>query len=442
MSELAEAVVAGAPPEELRSCAVPPSYRAAHLLRSDVELYAGVPDPDVRRSIHIGPVPMPALAPDEVLVAVMASSVNFNTVWSATFQPVPTFAFLRRHARRGPWDARHDQPWHVIGSDASGVVVRVGAGVGRWAVGDRVVVTPAYVDAEDPAVHSDAMTGDQRAWGYETNFGGLADFAVVKASQLLPKPPHLSWEEAACSTLCAATAYRMLISPLGAAMRLGDVVLIWGATGGLGGYAVQLVLRAGGVPVGVVSSDAKADLLRRLGCERVVNREALPQTADGLRDPKVWRALGEEVRGLAGEDPHVVFEYTGQETFGASVYVARTGGTIVTCGSSSGYAHQYDNRYLWMRLKRVIGSHGANYREAAEVNRLIRLGVVVPTLSRVYPLTEVGEATRTVQHGQHVGKVGVRCLAPADGLGIDDPVARAAVGEERLGVFRTAGAAT
>ncbi|MCW6009346.1 crotonyl-CoA carboxylase/reductase [Micromonospora sp. CPCC 205371] len=439
MSELAEAVVAGAPPEDLLACPVPTSYRAAHLLRADAESFAGESNLDVRRTIHIGPVATPALAPDEVLVAVMASSINFNTVWSATFHPVPTFAFLGRMSRQGRWGARHDQPWHVIGSDASGVVVRVGAAVSRWAVGDRVVVTPAHVDAEDPAVHSDSMTGDQRAWGYETNFGGLADFAVVKSTQLLPKPPHLSWEEAACNTLCAATAYRMLISPLGSGMRLGDVVLIWGATGGLGGYAVQLVLAAGGIPVGVVSSESKVDLLRRLGCSRVVNREALPPSPDGLRDPKVWRALGEEVRRQVGEDPHVVFEYTGQETFGASVYVARTGGTIVTCGSSSGYAHQYDNRYLWMRLKRIVGSHGANYQEAAEVNRLIRLGVVVPTLSRVYPLAEAAEATRTVQLGRHVGKVGVRCLAPADGLGVDDPAARARVGEERLGVFRSAG---
>jgi crotonyl-CoA reductase len=441
MNELAEAVVAGAPPEDLLACPVPTSYRAAHLLRTDAEAFAGESNLDVRRSIHVGPVATPALAPDEVLVAVMASSINFNTVWSATFHPVPTFAFLGRMARQGGWAARHDQPWHVIGSDASGVVVRVGAAVGRWNVGDRVVVTPAHVDAEDPAVHSDAMTGDQRAWGYETNFGGLADFAVVKSTQLLPKPPHLSWEEAACNTLCAATAYRMLISPLGSGIRLGDVVLVWGATGGLGGYAVQLVLAAGGIPVGVVSSEAKVDLLHRLGCTRVVNREALPPSPDGMRDPKVWRALGEEVRRQVGEDPHVVFEYTGQETFGASVYVARTGGTVVTCGSSSGYAHQYDNRYLWMRLKRIVGSHGANYQEAAEVNRLIRLGVLVPTLSQVYPLAEAAEATRTVQLGGHVGKVGVRCLAPADGLGVDDPAARAAVGEERLGLFRSVGVA-
>jgi len=438
MSELAEAVLAGAPAAELLACPVPAVTRAAHLRRADVGIFAGDDDPDVRRSIHVGEVPLPPLAPDEVLLAVLASSINFNTVWSATFRPVPTFAFLDRLGRQDRWGARHDQPYHVIGSDAAGVVVRVGSGVRRWRPGDRAVVAPAYVDSEDPLTHQDAMTGDQRAWGFETNFGGLADFAVVKASQLLPKPEHLTWEEAAANTLCAATAYRMLVSPRGAPMKQGDVVLVWGAAGGLGGYAVQLVLAGGGIPVAVVGSAAKAELMGRLGVRHVVNRAELPA---GMRDPATWRALGKRIRATAGEDPHVVFEYTGAETFGASVYLARTGGTVVTCGSSSGYEHQYDNRYLWMRLKRIVGSHGANYQEAWEVNRLLRLGRLTPTLSRSYPLDQVGEATRGVQRNEHVGKVGVLCLAPAPGLGVSDPVRRAEVGEERLGLFREAATA-
>jgi crotonyl-CoA reductase len=431
MSELTEAVLAGRPAAELLACPVPARMRAAYLRREDVDLFRDG-EPDVRRSLRVGAVPVPGLAPDEALVAVMASSINFNTVWSATFRPVPTFDFLARLGRRDRWGARHDLPYHVVGSDASGVVVRVGAGVRRWSAGDRVVVAPAYVDSEDPVTHQDAMTGDQRAWGFETNFGGLADFAVVKVSQLLPKPEHLTWEEAACGTLCASTAYRMLVSPRGAVMKQGDVVLIWGAAGGLGGYAVQLVLAGGGIPVAVVGSPAKAELLRRLGCRHVVDRSGLPD----MREPATWRALGKRIRATAGEDPHIVFEYTGAETFGASVYLARTGGTVVTCGSSSGYEHHYDNRYLWMRLKRIVGSHGANYQEAWEVNRLIRLGRLAPTLSRVYPLDQVGEATRAVQLNQHVGKVGVLCLAPEPGLGVDDPVRRAEVGEDRLALFR------
>ena len=433
MSDLAEAVLAGASAAELLACPVPDRMRAAHLRRSDVDLFGGEEeDRDVRRSLRVGEVPVPELAPDEVLVAVMASGINFNTVWSAMFQPVPTFAFLDRYGRQDRWAARHDQPYHVIGSDASGVVVRTGSGVRRWTAGDRVVVAPAYVDSEDPMTHADAMTGDQRAWGFETNFGGLAEFAVVKASQLLPKPEHLSWEEAASTTLCAATAYRMLVSPRGAVMKQGDVVLIWGAAGGLGGFAVQLVLAGGGIPVAVVGSGAKANLLRRLGCRHVIDRTEL---SGGLREQATWREMGKLIRRAVGEDPHIVFEYTGAETFGASVYLARTGGTVVTCGSSSGYQHTYDNRYLWMRLKRIIGSHGANYQEAAEVNRLIGLGRLHPTLSSVYPLDEVAEATRAVQLNQHIGKVGVLCLAPKPGLGIDDPARR---DDDRLALFRTA----
>jgi len=119
-----------------------------------------------------------------------------------------------------------------------------------------------------------------------------------------------------------------------------------------------------------------------------------------------------------------VFEHPGRETFGASIYVTRRGGTIVTCASTSGYLHQYDNRYLWMNLKRIVGSHFANYREAWAANRLIQRGRIHPTLSRTYPLEQTGQAAYDVHRNLHQGKVGVRCLAPADGLGVRDPELR------------------
>ncbi|MEU8150182.1 crotonyl-CoA carboxylase/reductase [Nonomuraea sp. NPDC048901] len=446
---LAEAVVAGAAPAELASLEVPTRYRAVHLRKDEVGMFDRQdkdrpgkdrpgkdgqdndgPDKDVRRSLHVGEVPMPELAPDEVLVAVMASAINFNTVWSAMFEPIPTFAFLERFGRTDP---RHDLPTHVLGSDAAGVVVRAGQAVRHWRPGDRVVTSPAYLDSQDPMVQHDGMlAADLRAWGFETNFGGLAEFAVVKATQLLPKPRHLSWEEAACNMLCASTAYRMLVGERGARMKQGDVVLLWGATGGLGAYGVQLVRNGGGIPVGVVSSPEKAALLREMGCEHVVDRSRF----DDLTDEKGWRGLGAEVRRLVGEDPAIVFEHTGKDTFGASVYVAKKGGKVVTCGSSSGYDHTYDNRHLWMRLKQIIGSHGANYQECHETNRLISLGMIHPTLSRVYPLEKAGDAARAVQLNQHVGKVGVLALAPEQDLGIEDGRLRERIGEERLRLFR------
>ncbi|GAT70157.1 crotonyl-CoA carboxylase/reductase [Planomonospora sp. ID91781] len=434
---LAQAVVDGADPEELARLEVPSSFRAAHTRKDQVGVFGRVPhgtdgvDKDITKSVHVGEVPMPELAPDEVLVAVMASAINFNTVWTAMFEPIPTFAFLERFGRTDP---RHDRDFHVLGSDASGVVVRMGAAVRHWRIGDRVVVSPAYVDAQDPITHADSMLGeDLRAWGFETNYGGLAEFAVVKATQLLPKPRHLSWEEAACNMLCASTAYRMLVSPRGARMKQGDVVLVWGAAGGLGAYGVQLVRNGGGIPVGVVGSEEKADLLRRLGCEHIVDRSQF----EHLDDEKAWRAFGAEIRRQVGEDPHIVFEHTGRDTFGASVYVARRGGSVVTCGSSSGYAHSYDNRHLWMKLKSIVGSHGANYQECHEVNRLLSLGMLQPTLSAVYPLARTGEAARAVQLNRHVGKVGVLGLAPAEDLGIEDHALRERIGEDRIRTFRS-----
>lgn len=443
MDELAEAVIAGALPESLASIITPSEYFAAHLRRDDVDMFGGAADKDVRKSLHVGEVPMPELAPDEVLVAVMASSINYNTVWSAMFEPVPTFRFLQQFGRAGRWEARHDQAHQVVGSDAAGVIVRVGSGVRRWAGGDHVVVSPAYVDDQEPGTHGDGMMGaEQLAWGFETNFGGLAHYAVVRASQLVPKPAHLSWEEAACNTLCAATAYRMLVGEHGARIKQGDIVLVWGATGGLGGYAVQFVKNAGGIPIGVVSSDRKADLLRRLGCDVVINREDLGMDGHTGDDPQqtlgIGRRLGRIIRREVGEDPHVVVDYVGRATFGISVFVARRGGTVVTCGSSTGHQHQYDNRYLWMKLKRIVGSHVANLQEVWECNRLIGQGRIVPMLSAVYPLAEVGEAARLVQTNGHLGKVGVLCLAPERGLGITDPVSRAEIGEQRLTLLQAA----
>lgn len=445
MSTSLEALATGrATREEVERIEVPDEYLAVHLRVEDVGMFGGETDKDVTKSLRVGPVPMPELAPDEVLLAVMASSVNYNTVWSAMFEPVPTFRFLRQFGRQGGWAARHDLPYQVVGSDAAGVILRVGSGVRRWRPGDHVVVSPAYVDDQEPASHADGMLGaEQRIWGYETNFGGLAEYAVVRASQLIPKPGHLTWEEAAANTLCAGTAYRMLVGERGARLKQGDVVLIWGAAGGLGAYAVQFAKNGGAIPVGVVSSPRKAEALRRLGCDIVIDRTEIGLTDDPSDDPDrvldIGKRLGRVIRERAGRDPDIVFEHVGRSVFGISVFVVSRGGVVVTCGSSTGYQHSYDNRYLWTKLKRVIGSHAANLQEQWECNRLIELGRIVPTVSAVYPLAGVPEAARSVQTNQHIGKVAVLCQAPRPGLGVTNEALRARVGEERLNVFREFG---
>ncbi|MGX8910016.1 crotonyl-CoA carboxylase/reductase [Streptomyces netropsis] len=441
MSQLSDAVLNGASAEEIENAPLPDDYLALHLRAEDVDMFDGVADKDVRKSLRLGTVPLPELAPDEVLVAVMASSINYNTVWSAMFEPLPTFRFLKQNARQGGWATRHDQPYHVVGSDCSGVVVRTGAGVRRWKVGDHVVVHPVQADDQEPASQADAVLGEeQRAWGFETNFGALAEYGVVRASQLVPKPAHLTWEEAASNPLCAGTAYRMLVSDRGARMKQGDIVLIWGAAGGLGAYAIQFVKNGGGVPVAVVSSERKAEAVRALGCDIVINRAELGITNDLSDDPQqvieAGKRLGKLIIERAGREPDIVFEHTGRATFGISVFVARRGGTVVTCGSSSGYQHSFDNRYLWMRLKKIIGSHAANLQEQWETHRLFERGDVVPAMSAVYPLADAAEACRVVQTSRQVGKIAVLCMAPRTGLGVTDPELRARIGEDRLNPLR------
>jgi len=446
MQSFAEAILAGASGDELAALPLPETYRAAHVLASEAEMFAGVDsaDKDPRKSLHVSEVPVPELAPDEAYVAVMASAINFNTVWTAIFEPLPTFGFLQRLAKESVWGARHALEHHVVGSDASGVVIRVGSLVRNWKPGDKVTIHCNYVDDQDPSSHDDSMlASNERIWGFETNFGGLADLTVVKANQLMPKAAHLSWEEAAVNALCNSTAYRMIVSRNGAAMKQGDRVLVWGASGGLGGYAVQHVLNGGGIPVGVVSSEEKVKLLHELGVEAVIDRKAAGYrfwSDEQTQDESEWRRFGKDVRGLVGDDPEIVFEHPGRQTMGASVFACKRGGTVVTCAATSGYMIEYDNRHLWMKLKTIKGSHFANYREAWDANQLVCQGKVLPPLSVVYPLEEVGEAAAQVHGNMHEGKIGVLCLAPREGLGVDDPALRQRIGEDRITLFRRHGA--
>lgn len=442
MQEILAAIQAGASADELAAIPLPESYRASFVRREDIGMFEGMAseDKDPRQSIHIGEVPTPEIAPDEVYLAVMASSINFNTVWTSIFEPLPTFGFLDRLGKESAWGARHALDYHIVGSDASAVVLRVGSAVRKWKVGDKVTVHCNYLDDQSPSAHDDSMLADnQRIWGFETNFGGLADLAIVKANQLMPKPTHLTWEESAINALCNSTSYRMVVSKNGGDMKQGEKVLVWGASGGLGAYAVQHVLNGGGTPVGVVSSQSKVELLHELGVEAVIDRKAAGYKFwkdEFHQDESEWRRLGKDIRGLVGDDVDMVFEHPGRSTMGASVFAAKRGGKIVTCAATSGYMIEYDNRHLWMKLKSIIGSHFANYREAWDANQLICDGKVLPPLSAVHTLENVGEAAYQVHHNLHEGKIGVLCLAPVEGLGIDDPEKRAEIGEDRITLFR------
>ena len=276
MQQILDAILAGdTSDEDYADLALPESYRAATVHKDEVDMFEGQAsrDKDPRKSLHIEDVPLPELGPGEAIVAVMASAINYNTVWTSIFEPMTTFGFLERYGRISPLAKRHDLPYQVVGSDLAGVVLKTGLGVHSWKPGDEVVAHCLSVELESPDGHNDTMMDpEQRIWGFETNFGGLAHLALVKSNQLMPKAEHLTWEEAASPGLVNSTAYRQLVSRNGAGMKQGDNVLIWGASGGLGGFATQYALNGGATPVCVVSSDEKAEICRRMGAELIINR--------------------------------------------------------------------------------------------------------------------------------------------------------------------------
>ena len=127
--------------EDFANLEIPDHYRAATVHKDEVEMFEGIAskDKDPRKSIHVEDVAMPELGPGEALVAVMASAINYNTVWTSIFEPIPTFKFLKKYGKLSPLAKRHDLPYHVVGSDLAGVVLKTGAGVTKWKPGTEVV---------------------------------------------------------------------------------------------------------------------------------------------------------------------------------------------------------------------------------------------------------------------------------------------------------------
>ena len=204
---------------------------------------------------------------------------------------------------------------------------------------------------------------------------------------------------------------------------------------------MQYVLNGGGRPIGVVSSPERAELLHKMGCEAVIDRRAENYqfwSDEHTQDEREWRRLGKKIRELnGGEDVDIVFEHPGRSTMGASVFAVKRGGTVVTCAATSGYMVEFDNRHFWMKLKKLISSHFANYAEAYASNKLLDQGRIQPLLTQTYDLAHVGDATLAMHHNEAEGKLGVLCLSPEEGLGIDDPAKREAIGEDKITMFRS-----
>jgi len=352
-------------------------------------------------------LPTPAIQPHEVLVYVMATGINYNNVWAALGQPIDVIAERQKNLGEA-------EDFHAGGSDCSGIVWATGAQVTNVKPGDEVVVHSGWWQPDDPWVLSgrDPMLAEStRIWGYQTNYGSYCQFARAQAHQCVPKPARLSWEEAGCYLLCASTSYRMLMGWAGNSIEEGDVVLVWGAAGGIGSMALEIVRAQSGRAVAVISDESKRQFCLDHGALGVIDRSdfdhwgQMPDTDDaaygawakGARGfgKAIWEAVGEKV------SPRIVFEHPGEATMPTSVFVCSTGGMVVICAGTSGYKATLDLRYHWMRQKRLQGSHLSNDEQAAAVTELVADGAVDPCLSRTFSFDEIGEAHQLMHENKH-----------------------------------------
>lgn len=242
----------------------------------------------------------------------------------------------------------------------------------------------------------------------------------------MPKPEHLTWEEAACYTLTLATAYRMLFGHAPHIVKPGDNVLVWGASGGLGVFGVQLAAASGANAIGIVSDASKTEYVKALGAKGVINRNdfscwgAMPTVNSPQYNTwiKEARRFGKAIWEFTGKrDVDMVFEHPGEQTFPVSTLIVKRGGMVVFCGGTTGVNITFDARYVWMRQKRVQGSHFANLKQASAANRFVLDRRIAPCMSEVFEWDEIARGHTKMWKNQHKpGNMAVLVNAPRFGL--------------------------
>ena len=360
---------------------------------------------------------IPEIGPSDVLVLVMAAGVNYNGVWAGLGKPISVLDVTKKD-------------YHIAGSDASGIVWKVGSNVKKWKVGDEVVIHAMTWDHEDEEDNGGEpmLSESNKVFGYETADGTFAQFTAVQAHQLMRKPPQLSWEESGCYNLTLVTAYRMLFGHAPNELKPGQFVLVWGASGGLGSFAVQLASIVGAKPIGVISDNSKAEYVKSLGAVGVLNRKDFNCWGEhpDIDDVEAYNAYMKEVRKFGkalweftgkGKNVDMVFEHPGETTVPVSMFIVKRGGMVVICAGTTGYNLTLDARYLWMHSKRLQGSHFGNSKQANAANNLVHDGAINPCMSEVFEWDKIPLAHEKMMNNEHkAGNMAVLVGANKTGL--------------------------
>lgn len=318
--------------------------------------------------IHIEPeYPRPVVKPGWVLLKVRACSLNYHDIFT----------------RRGMPGIRIPLPI-ITGSDVAGEIAETGAGVGGFSAGDRVLVDPM------PNAHTEhKFIGEQFD-------GGRAEYCLAHESQLILLPDQVSFDIAASIPLAYATAHRMLATQ--GALKAGETILILGASGGVGTACVLIAKLMGAIVYACAGTDAKAERLRAIGADHVINyRESDMREA-------MWRLVGKpRISGNGGVD--VVVNNSGGGTWIDSLRCLRLGGRMLVCGATGGYEEKVDVRYLWTFEHRIIGSDGWRREDILRLLKHARTGKLIPVIDRCMPLTDIQAAERALEKREVFGKI-------------------------------------
>jgi alcohol dehydrogenase len=302
--------------------------------------------------------PEPTAGPGQAVVSVKACGLNYLDIFVLQGMPGLPVTMPR-----------------IPGGDIAGVVHSVGTGVGREWVGRRVLI--------DPHIKPGGALGEHAN-------GGLCERIAIDAENLIPMPDAVTFEQAASLPIAYGTAYRMMITR--GHVRAGELVLILGASGGVGTGCVQIAKNLKARVIACASSESKLERLKELGADHVID-----YTKEDF-SRKAW-----DLSGKKGVD--VVVNYTGGDTWVPSLRALARHGRLLTCGATAGFDPRTDIRYIWRREVNIIGANGWMREDLEALLVEVERGTIKPIIDRVLPLAESAEAMRLLQDREVFGKV-------------------------------------
>jgi NADPH:quinone reductase-like Zn-dependent oxidoreductase len=309
--------------------------------------------------------PVPKAVEGHVVIRVRASSFNYHDVFTV----------------RGMPGIKVPMPV-VIGLDMAGEISEVGPGVTGWKVGDRVLVNPV---------------NKKKGLMGEMLDGGMAEYCLVGADQLVAMPAGVSFEQAASLPVAYGTAHRMLITHK--TIEQGERVIVLGASGGVGTGCVILAKLLGAHVIACASSDEKLARLKQMGADEVIDYTKT--------DWSKWAVekYGKPQRRSYDGGVDVVINFTGGDTWHPSLRCLKRGGKLLVCGATAGYDPKEDLRYVWSFELKIIGSNSFYDEDLKGLMDLIQQGKMKPVIDKVLPLEQAREGLRLIQDREVIGKV-------------------------------------